>query len=406
MLYNLTLLLPCTVCIFGALWISLKVKSNTIAQNILSFCFLFSAVFFFCTANYMAGINDYAVYMWLDIADSFVTLLVIPTMYLYFHSSTNEGQFTWKDYIWFLPAFIVGIGTCVLYLAIDKTEVIGYIQSVLIEGTPTTEYSGDIYQMHRLFSVTFYNITVLVQIVGTGMCAVVNLRRYHRRIREFYSDIEDKSIDTDNKMLFWFMLTIPLAIGIILPKRTFWEHYPAFASLYFIAWTVVYFGLFYYGSQKKYTVENLARDLQHADNEAIRNRCDLPNEESCKEEADETTQTNKYVKYLTAFRQLIDEEHLFLQHNLRADELATRMNTNRTYLSRMLREEFGCTFSDYINQKRVEYSQQLMRKRPNIKLTLLAEKSGFGSLNSYGRTFKQITGISPGEWLKNRASKL
>lgn len=405
MLYNLFLLLPCTVCLFGALWILLKIKSNTIAQNILALCFLLSSVFFFCTANYMAGIEDYAAYIWLDIADSFVTLLVIPTMYLYFRASTHEGHFTWKDYIWFVPALIVGIGTCVLYLAMDETEAMGYIRNILIERTPTAEYQGTIYRMHRLFSVTLYNLTALVQILGAGTCAVVNLRTYHRRLREFYSDVDDKSMDTDNRMLFWFMLTIPLAVGIILPKRTFWEQHPAFASLYFVAWAAVYFGLLYYGSQKKYTVENFASDLQQADNEAARNHYDLPDEKTGEEKEDETTQSSKYAKYLTAFGQLIEVEQLFLQSNLRADELAGKMHTNRTYLSRMLKEEFGCTFSDYTNRKRVEYSQQLMRENPTIKLAALAEKSGFTNINTYGRTFKQIAGVPPGEWLKNSVSK-
>ena len=406
MLYHLTLLLPCTVCLFGAALILLKINSNTIAQNILSLCFLLSAVFFFCTANYMAGVNDYAAYMRMDIIDSFVTLLVIPTMYLYFRSSTHEEPFTWKDYIWFLPAFVVGIGTCVLYLAMDKTEVIGYIQTVLIDRTPTTAYSGAIYRMHGLISVTLYNLTALVQIVGAGTCAVVNLRKYHHRLREFYSDVDDKSMDTDNKMLFWFMLTIPLAVGIILPKRTFWEQHPFFASFYFIAWAAVYFGMLYYDSQKKYTVENLAHDLRQADSDAARNDCDPSDEDSCEDkEEDTTTQTNKYAKYLTAFRQLIEEDRLFLQSNLRADELASRIHTNRTYLSRMIKAEYQCTFSEYINRKRVEYSQQLMRENPDMKLVTLAEKSGFTNINTYGRTFKQMIGVSPGEWLKSSHTK-
>ena len=103
----------------------------------------------------MVGVSDYMAYMKLDILDCFVTLLVIPTMYLYFRSLTCEGKFTWKDYIWFVPAFIVGIGTCVLYLAMDTAEVEGYIKSVLIDKSPTTRYSDSIYQLHRLFSVRF-----------------------------------------------------------------------------------------------------------------------------------------------------------------------------------------------------------------------------------------------------------
>ena len=207
-------------------------------------------------------------------------------------------------------------------------------------------------------------------------------------------------------MLLWFILTIPLALGIILPKRTFWEQYPVFASFYFTAWAAVYFGMLYYGSRQKYTVEDLACDLQQADDEAERNNYGLQETEGCPEEKDGGGQTNKYAKYLISFERLMQDEHLFLQHNLRADELASRMYTNRTYLSRMLREEFQCTFSDYINRKRIEYSQKLILRNPDIKMVDLAEQSGFANINSFGRTFKQIVGIPPKEWLKNNLSHL
>lgn len=399
MLYNLTLLLPCAMCLIGAIWLLCKGKSNTKAQNILALCFLLSSVFFLCTANYIAGVSDYVAYMKWDMVDSFATLLVIPTMYLYFRSMTHEGQFTWKDYIWFFPALFVGIGTSVLYFAMDKTEVVGYVKSVLIDRTQVVDYSETIYKLHRFISVELYNLTALIQILGAGTCAVINLRGYHRRLREFYSDMDDKSMDTDNKILFWFLLTIPLAVGIIGPKRTFWEGYPILASLYFMAWTAVYFALLYYGSQKKYTVENLARDIEQADFDSVLNNYDLSEENE--EDMGGTIEINKYTKYLQSFQKLIEEDHIFLQSDLRADEVAAKIYTNRTYLSRMLKEELKCTFSDYINQKRIEYAQKLMHGNPNIKLAELADKSGFSNINSFGRTFKQIAGVPPKEWLKN-----
>ena len=405
MFYNLVLLLPCTLCLFGAVWLYCKRKNNTRTQYILSLCLLFSSVFFFCTANYIVGITDYATYWKLDIVDSAVTLLIIPTMYLYFRSLTYEGRFTWKDYIWFLPAFVVGIGTCVLYLAMNEAEAIYYISFALIKKIPNFEYAGDIYKVHHFISVDLFNFSALVQILGAGTSAVIYLRRYHYRLREFYSTLDDKSVDLDKKILFWFILTIPLALGIIPPKRTFWEQRPAWALLYFIGWTVVYFGICYYSSQKKYTVEDLAQELKQADLDAVRNddhsqEEDHEDSENNVDDGTAGTKISKYAKYLSSFIILIEEDLVFLQNTLRADEVANRMHTNRTYLSRMIKEEFQCTFSDYINMKRVEYSQRLMRENPTMKQEELAEKSGFINAPSFSRTFKQIVGIPPKEWSK------
>lgn len=415
MLYNLALLLPCAVCLFGAMWLLCKRGNNTKAQNILMICLLLSSVFFFCTASYIAGISDYLTYRRLDILDCFVTPFIIPTMYLYFRALTDEGKFTWKDYIWFLPSFIVGMGTFILYLAMDETQAAGYITSVLIDKQPDWEtYEAAIYKLHYLFSMRLYSYIALFQITGTAMCAIFYLKRYHNRLREFHSALDDKSIDWDYTILYWFMSVIPFAFGIILIDETYWQRNPVLTSLYFTGYATVYFGVCYYGSQRKYTVENLAHDLEQADIEAIRNNYDFFEEreeeqggeemKNNENEVDNSIHNAKSAQRLILFNRLIEKELIFLQSTLRADEMATRMYTNRTYLSRMIKEEFQCTFSDYINRKRVEYAQGLMKGNPKIRLTELAERSGFVNINSFSRTFKQIVGIPPKEWLKTTLS--
>lgn len=406
MLYHLLLLLPCLVCLFGAVWLICTKKKNTRAQNILILCFLFSGVFFFCTANYIGGICDYVTYRRLDILDCLVTPFTIPTMCLYFRSLTYEGRFTWKDYIWFLPAFIIGISTYVLYLAMEETQASGYIQTVLIDKSPGNMYEGALFKLHYFITIELYTIFALVQIVGTVLCAVIYLRTYHRRLREFHSTVDGKSIRLNYTILFWFMLTIPFALGIILTEESYWGEHPIVTSFFFMGYTAVYFGVCYYGSREGYTVENLASELKQADLETIRNHNDLPIEEM-EDENNELivgAHSGKYIKYLTLFNQLVDVDCIFLQSSLRADEMANKIHTNRTYLSRMLKEEFQCTFSDYINRKRIEYAQQQLLKNPGIDVVELAKLSGFANVSSFYRTFKQFSGLSPMEWLKKSVS--
>ena len=399
MLYTLALLLPCTVSLFGALWLFCNRKSNTRAQNILTLSLLLSSVFYFCTANYIVGVPDYVTYRWLDIMDCFITPFIIPTMYLYFRALTDEGPFTWREYIWFLPSLVLGIGTFVSYLAMDEAEVAEYITSVFINKSPGLEYTDPIYRMHHLFSIELYTSISLVQVIGTATGVIINLKRYHHRLREFHSGLDD-NIYLDNALLIWFLAIIPFTFGIILIEETFWQEHLAVTSLYFTAYSGVYFGILYYGSQKKYTVENLAEDLQQADLEAMQNKYDSEEEEEIENDEGKMADAGRYARHLVLFNKLIEEDLIFLQSDLRADELASKMRTNRTYLSRMLKEEFQCTFSDYINRQRIEYSQKVMRANPDVKLAELAESSGFINVNSFGRTFKQFAGLPPKEWLK------
>lgn len=379
-------------------------ESNTLSQNILIIGFLFSALFFLCTANYVVGPLDSSTFMWWDIVDCFVAMMTIPTMYLYFRSMIDEGKFTWQEYIWFVPTLVVGVGTVVLYMIMDKTEMDGYIQTVLIEGKKDDGYSDTIYKLHQFIGVEIYNVAALVQLVGISAFAVLGFRKYHQRLREFYSDADDKSIHTDNKILLWCLFTIPLSLILIITEFKFWEKYRLFASLFFVAWAVVFFALLYYTSQKKHTVDNFVQDLQQADFDE-KNYCEMVAEESDESNTDSTEVPDKQVsaevlqRLALLLTKLVDEEKIYLKSDLRLDEVARLMFTNRVYVSKTIKEKYHCSFSDYINRKRIDFSMELMRLEPNMTQDKIAEKSGFINAQSYSRTFKKMIGVPPKEWL-------
>ncbi len=405
MFYFLALLSPCAVCLVGAAWLFCNRKNNTRAQSILSLFLLFSSVSFFCLANNIAGGTGFAAYRALDIIDSFITLLVIPSMYLYYRSLTSENSFTWKDYIWILPAIVVGVGTCVLYLAMSDAETKNYIRTVLIERRQNIKL-GAIYELHRLISIGLYKLTVIVQILVVGVYIAVNLASCLRRLLKRHPGLE-ASRKVDSKVFFWFMLTIPFVLGVIFLKRAFWVQYPVLTGFYFMGWSVMCFGVLYHGSKNKYAVENLAVDfsLRQVFPEAVCCNDDMPPEGETENGIVGEKLHPRYAEHLARFNKLMGEEQIFLQNYLRADEVAIAINTNRTYLSRMIKREFDCTFSDYTNRKRIEYAQELMRENPQIKQNQLAEQSGFLSASTFCKTFKAMMGETSKEWIRREVMK-
>ncbi|MEG0519297.1 MAG: hypothetical protein RR555_10600, partial [Bacteroidales bacterium] len=231
MVYNLALLLPCAMCLIGATWLICNRKSNTRAQNILVVGFLASGTFFLTTANYIVGNLDSSTLMWWDIVDSFGTMLIIPTMHLYFRSTILEKQFTWREYIWFAPALVVGIGVATTYILMDKIQIQGFIQTVLIDREENSIYTDTIYKANRLIGYRIYHLMTLIQITGVVIFAVRGVREYHRRLRDFYSDADDKAINSDNKTLRWCILTIPMALALIIPDIRFWGGHPVWISI-------------------------------------------------------------------------------------------------------------------------------------------------------------------------------
>ena len=97
---------------------------------------------------------------------------------------------------------------------------------------------------------------------------------------------------------------------------------------------------------------------------------------------------------------IIEEEELFKQPDLRVTDIATRLATNRTYISAIIKSLSGDSFSNLINSYRIRYAQKLMTEHPEMSITEIAAESGFSSRSAFYRNFKDITGQSPAEWKK------
>lgn len=120
------------------------------------------------------------------------------------------------------------------------------------------------------------------------------------------------------------------------------------------------------------------------------------------DDPDETIdyQYKSYEKLLPEFNHLMDEKKIFRQKNLCREDVANLLKTNRTYISKLLHDEYQCSFSDYINRKRIEYALELIRKMPELTQDRLAEKCGFTHSSSFSRSFKQYMGMTFREWHK------
>ena len=97
---------------------------------------------------------------------------------------------------------------------------------------------------------------------------------------------------------------------------------------------------------------------------------------------------------------LIEEKGLYLRKDLRITDLASELATNKTYVSLLLNNISGSSFTNIVNGYRVRHAQDLMQKHPDMLLDDVAAESGFASYTSFYRNFKAITGMTPQDWKK------
>lgn len=77
--------------------------------------------------------------------------------------------------------------------------------------------------------------------------------------------------------------------------------------------------------------------------------------------------------------------------------LARHLQINQCYLSSLFRQETGMTFSQFVNQVRVEKSKEYLRQTDNSILDIALEV-GFSNQNYFATVFKKFTGMTPNEY--------
>jgi AraC-like DNA-binding protein len=98
---------------------------------------------------------------------------------------------------------------------------------------------------------------------------------------------------------------------------------------------------------------------------------------------------------------MMESEKVFLDRNLSLDELAKKLNTNRTYLSQCINDQYHSNFSNYINGYRIKEAQKIFMEPTSKLLTIeaIAQNVGFNSKSSFNNAFKKFTGLTPSDFL-------
>ncbi|WP_430615365.1 helix-turn-helix domain-containing protein [Flavobacterium sp. JP2137] len=107
----------------------------------------------------------------------------------------------------------------------------------------------------------------------------------------------------------------------------------------------------------------------------------------------------KILIHLEAFEQGLD----FLDKNISASSLATKVDTNTKYLSIILKNHRNKDFNNYIGGLRIQYIVDKMMHHPEYqqyKISYLAEECGFSTHSKFTAVFKKNIGITPSVFLE------
>lgn len=224
------------------------------------------------------------------------------------------------------------------------------------------------------------------------------LKRRRENLKENYSAIDH--IDLNWLRHFTYFLIAVYSVSLVFFLLYNVDVIQNIDFVYIIISVVVYIGTLYvsYHGIKQYNAESprglgKAHGLSEGDaitEPAIKYRKSSLNEQGAK-------------SLFEALDEMVDEEQLFSQAQLKVADLAARLDVHPNNLSQAINTVYGKPFYDYIAQKRVALLQEKLKVPDNKQYTILslAYECGFNSKASLHRHFKQQTGQTPSQFQKS-----
>jgi AraC-like DNA-binding protein len=146
-----------------------------------------------------------------------------------------------------------------------------------------------------------------------------------------------------------------------------------------LLFSTIYFEIGFRGNQQLPIIETLAEEDENL------------------KIASATTENNGLTSQLI---QLFEKEKIYRQPDLRITNVSALLDTNRTYISRLINDEFEMNFNEFVNKYRIEETKRLLRNKSHNSYTMeyIAEQAGFGSVASFSRVFKEMLGTTPSKY--------
>lgn len=99
---------------------------------------------------------------------------------------------------------------------------------------------------------------------------------------------------------------------------------------------------------------------------------------------------------------LMDKERLFAEPQLTRERMAERLNTNRTYLTQVIKKKTGMSYLQFVNSYRINEAIRILSDKDNSTYPLkqLWSDLGFSSPSTFYKLFQQAVGITPSVYRK------
>lgn len=334
MLFIFFSILPFLVCFCWLLAMLCRGKRLVFQQRILAVFALVCSALYLCHAGYFNSVSN----LLFESIWTFCSLASYPLYLIYLLSITSGKDKLLPRLHFVLPAFSIALlRYFVAQPWVDLLRQIVFVVSVLI----------------------------------TAVYGLFQLVRFEKSIQNTYSDLENRSTRPIQLLLVCFVVTSILSVVFdVIGKKAFLND-TLLIAVPSILFSVMLFLVFLIGNKYTFSFQKMEDEISD-------------------EGIDDAESIDDHANLGLALRVLMDEQQLYLKHDLKLPDLAREVGTCRTYLSSYLNNEIQMSFSDYINSQRIKYARELRNRCPEMSEEEVADQSGFSSLITYKRNLMKF----------------
>ena len=179
------------------------------------------------------------------------------------------------------------------------------------------------------------------------------------------------------------------------------RHNLILAAISFLTGLLLIFSFFIKRKNNELNLKNEALYNQMSEIIHLSEQCDATKDDE--KYKDSTLNEEKSLLLVEKIKAVMADSNIICQPSFTLRDLAQLLDTNTSYLSQAINENFGMSFTHLLNQCRVKEACRRMEDNARYgKFTIdaISESVGFKARVTFTKAFKQHVGMLPSEYLK------
>ena len=366
MILNLAISLPLITCALFSMLILLEWYNRQLREQHTLFAFMLTATLLY-VGHYIYFNRAVDLLPLSDILYVSANLTVYPLYLIYIIRLTSK----WKSVYWLmlLPGLLAIMATGTGYIFMTDEEDRMFVHNYLYHNSQTELTDMALFQAYIR---QFCKLVFAIEVIATVVIGSMMIRRYDRMVDEFYADTDDKSMRNIQSILY-LVLTIAILSFIvnIIGRARFTDH-EIILTTTSLMFSALLFAIGYEGLHRHFSIIDMRTNKEQVSND----------DSAALKDAVNRSMTERIIA-------LVENDKIYLQPDLKLDDLAQMMHTNRTYIYQAVNQQMGISFNEFINRYRIAHAKRLMASDPTLSMNDVALLSGFASLSSFYRNMKK-----------------